>query len=110
MESILKSQAADAADDSAWVDAPTLVAEDPLHPNGFDFKVDLNAPPSTTSGVSAFRQALARGEVDQSADPFELVAGEITTLSEGIRKLLGSDHPVRESPCGLGTPALPLHG
>jgi len=96
MESILKSQAADAEkDDSAWVDAPTLVVEDPLHPNGFDFKVDLHRPPSTTSGVAAFREALARGEVDANADPFELVAGEITSLSEGIRKLLGSDHPVR---------------
>lgn len=76
---------------SAWVDTPTVAVADPLHPNGFDFTVDLDRLPSTTSGVAAFRR-----EHRAPVDPFDLVAGEITHLSTGIKQLLGSDHPVLE--------------
>jgi geranylgeranyl pyrophosphate synthase len=87
MDSIVRS-------DSAWVDAPTTIIEDPLHPNGFDFRVDLNQLPSSTSGVALFaKEHVQKG---LTHDPFDLVAGEITSLSEGIRNLLGSDHPVLE--------------
>jgi hypothetical protein len=48
--------------DSAWVDDPTTVVEDPLHPNGFDFTVDLDRQPSNDSGVAAFKAAMDRGE------------------------------------------------
>ncbi|CAM9914246.1 unnamed protein product, partial [Chrysoparadoxa australica] len=37
------------------------------------------------------------GRADCTADPFSLVAGEVGTLSDGIKALLGSDHPVLES-------------
>jgi hypothetical protein len=47
--------------DSAWVDGPTTIVEDPLHPNGFDFAVDLNRPPSSTGGVAGFAADLKRG-------------------------------------------------
>jgi len=87
MESIVRS-------DSAWVDAPTTVIEDPLHPNGFDFHVNLDQTPSSTSGVAAFENDNIK--TGNTPDPFDLVAGEITSLSEGIRTLLGSDHPVLE--------------
>ncbi len=32
-----------------------------------------------------------------AADPFQLVEKDISTLSGGIKELLGSDHPVLES-------------
>mmetsp|Transcript_81999 Transcript_81999/g.163823 ORF Transcript_81999/g.163823 Transcript_81999/m.163823 type:complete len:566 (-) Transcript_81999:269-1966(-) len=80
---------------SAWVDSPTSIVEDPLHPNGFDFAVDLGRKPALDSGVAAFAAAVASGQ-QQAVDPFELVQGEITSLSSGIRSLLGSDHPVLE--------------
>lgn len=32
-----------------------------------------------------------------AADPFKLVENDISTLSGGIKELLGSDHPVLES-------------
>jgi solanesyl diphosphate synthase len=80
--------------DSAWVDTPTTVIEDPLHPNGFDFNVNLDQRPATSSGVAAFEKKNIR--TGKTPDPFDLVAGEITSLSEGIRGLLGSDHPVLE--------------
>lgn len=87
MDSIVRS-------DSAWVDTPTTVIEDPLHPNGFDFNVNLDQRPATSSGVAAFEKKNIR--TGKTPDPFDLVAGEITSLSEGIRGLLGSDHPVLE--------------
>lgn len=84
----------DGQGESAWVDSPTVVVADPLHPGGFDFHVDLERPPSTTSGVAAFVREREAGKVPP--DPFALVQDEITTLSSGIRQLLGSDHPVLE--------------
>lgn len=80
--------------DDAWVDRPSAHVEDPLHPTGFDFTVDLNAAPATDTGVAKFaRDWVQKGT---APDPFGLVEGEITSLSAGIRKLLGSDHPVLE--------------
>lgn len=74
------------------VDTPTVLVADPLHPGGFDFSVDLHQPPATDAGVAAF----ARDRASSAPDPFDLVAGEIDSLSDGIRSLLGSDHPVLE--------------
>lgn len=79
-------------DSSAYVDSPTNVVEDPLHPRGFDFRVDLKQQPSTVAGIAGF----AKNGQANAPDPFELVAGDITTLSSGIKTLLGSDHPVLE--------------
>ena len=73
--------------DSAWVDRSTTVVEDPLHPNGFDFAVDLSKRPAQSSGVAAF--AAGPLSAGKAPDPFDLVEGEITSLSDGIRQLLG---------------------
>ena len=42
--------------DTAWIDTPTAVVEDPLHPKGFDFRVDLKQQPATATGVAGFER------------------------------------------------------
>ena len=54
--------------------------------------MDLKQQPSTVAGIAGF----AKNGQANAPDPFELVAGDITTLSSGIKTLLGSDHPVLE--------------
>jgi hypothetical protein len=36
-------------------------------------------------------------QLAQSKDPFQLVEKDIFTLADGIKELLGSDHPVLET-------------
>lgn len=36
-------------------------------------------------------------KLSKSQDPFKLVDKDITTLADGIKELLGSDHPVLET-------------
>jgi solanesyl diphosphate synthase len=98
VDRLLRADAADMRsskdDDDAWVDKPSAHVEDPLHPNGFDFTVDLDVAPATDTGVARFARDWVR--TGAAPDPFALVEGEITSLSAGIQKLLGSDHPVLE--------------
>ena len=94
VDRLLRADSEGLGDDDAWVDRPSAHVEDPLHPNGFDFTVDLHTPPATDTGVAEFARRKVHTGI--APDPFGLVEGEITSLSAGIRKLLGSDHPVLE--------------
>ncbi|CAN0148946.1 unnamed protein product [Scytosiphon promiscuus] len=58
-------------------DAPTVEVQD------FVYDIDFTQRPSGTS------HPLANGP-----DPFELVAGELAGLSDGIKSLIGTEHPV----------------
>jgi hypothetical protein len=66
--------------------AGSLVDEPTLHGcDEFVYDIDLSRKPS-----GAYKTALAAGLVD----PFRLVAGDMKTLSDGCKELLGADHPV----------------
>ncbi|CAM9142257.1 unnamed protein product, partial [Hapterophycus canaliculatus] len=64
-------------DGAVAVDSPTVEVQD------FVYDIDLTQRPSGTS------HPLANGP-----DPFELVAGELAGLSDGIKSLIGTEHPV----------------
>ena len=80
-------------DDDAWVDKPSAHVEDPLHPNGFDFTVDLDVAPATDTGVARF----ARDWVRTGAAPDRSLSSRANNIPfSRDQKLLGSDHPVLE--------------
>ncbi|CAN0033214.1 unnamed protein product [Pylaiella littoralis] len=58
-------------------DSPTVAVQD------FVYDIDLAQRPSGSSTPLA-----------SAPDPFELVAGELASLSDGIKSLVGTEHPV----------------
>uniref|UniRef100_A0A7S1U6T1 Uncharacterized protein n=1 Tax=Phaeomonas parva TaxID=124430 RepID=A0A7S1U6T1_9STRA len=75
----------DAFEDVLGVDKPTVEGTD----GGIELKSSLRREPN---GLLTATAAATR-----DADPFALVSGHITSLGDGIKHLLGSDHPVLQA-------------
>lgn len=66
---------------------PTICVSDPANNCTWEWAAGLDCVPTLT------QEKLLQLASD-SADPFKLVEKDISTLSGGIKDLLGSDHPV----------------
>jgi len=76
---------------SKLIDTPTVAVSDPANAKSWEWVAGLDTAPKMT--MEELR-LLANSSV---VDPFQLVEKDVSTLSGGIKALLGSDHPVLES-------------
>lgn len=75
---------------SKHIDTPTTIVADPSNAKSWEWVAGLDCKPRLKADEL---RALAQ----QGLDPFSLVEEDVSTLSGGIKSLLGSDHPVLES-------------
>ena len=75
---------------SKLIDTPTICVGDPSNAKSWEWVAGLDTDPKMTLDE-------LRALSTSSLDPFQLVEKDISTLSGGIKALLGSDHPVLES-------------
>ena len=75
---------------SRLIDTPTISVSDPSNAKSWEWVAGLDCAPKMT-------QEELRALASSSVDPFQLVEKDVSTLSGGIKALLGSDHPVLES-------------
>jgi geranylgeranyl pyrophosphate synthase len=77
-------------DNNDIIDVPTVCIGDPSNASSWEWRAGLDIKP-----------VLSPGELNtlskSSIDPFQLVESDLTSLSGGIKDLLGSDHPVLET-------------
>eukprot|EP01038_Epipyxis_sp_PR26KG_P012172 gene12172-16300_t len=72
------------------IDTPTICVSDPNDVSFWEWSYGLESNPKLTVG-----ELFELSKVP--VDAFQLVEGDITSLSGGIKELLGSEHPVLES-------------
>lgn len=75
---------------SNLIDTPTICVGDPSNAKSWEWVAGLDLTPKMTLEQ-------LRVLANSSLDPFQLVEKDVSTLSGGIKALLGSDHPVLES-------------
>jgi solanesyl diphosphate synthase len=76
---------------SSHIDTPTICVSDPENLSSWEWSAGLN----NKSNLS--KEEIIRISKSCHVDAFQLVEKDISTLSGGIKDLLGSDHPVLES-------------
>jgi|LauGreSBDMM110SN_4_FD.fasta_scaffold25465_2 geranylgeranyl pyrophosphate synthase len=75
---------------SKFIDVPTICVHDPANVETWKWEVGLGSRPKMSiDELTKMGKSLT--------DPFKLVEKDISTLSGGIKELLGSDHPVLET-------------
>ena len=75
---------------SKLIDTPTIAVIDPANSKSWEWVAGLDCTPKLSLDE-------LRVLASSSVDPFQLVEKDVSTLSGGIKALLGSDHPVLES-------------
>eukprot|EP01039_Chlorochromonas_danica_P005748 gene5748-6332_t len=75
---------------SKYIDTPLISVADPADVSSWEWTTGLDCKPKYT--IEQLRQ-FGKG----APDPFQLVERDVSSLSGGIKELLGSDHPVLES-------------
>ena len=76
---------------SKLIDTPTICIGDPANASSWEWVAGLDNKPQFSS------DDMLKMSKNVNVDAFKMVEKDITTLSGGIKELLGSDHPVLES-------------
>lgn len=72
------------------IDSPTICVSDPANISSWEWMAGLDLKPQISMEELKLLSKIA-------IDPFELVESDLSTISSGIKELVGSDHPVLES-------------
>jgi hypothetical protein len=76
---------------SNYIDTPTICVSDPANVKSWEWAASLDSKPKLTI------EEIVKMSKSSHVDAFQLVEKDISTLSGGIKELLGSDHPVLEA-------------
>jgi len=77
---------------SKLIDTPLVSIGDPAKVDSWEWSTCLDSVPN-----QSLEKLLQSVDAKRAPDPFDLVKKDVSSLSGGIKELLGSDHPVLES-------------